>query len=121
MGFISVFHLVLAVIVILLVLIQDSKGGALGAFGGGTSSNSILGPTGTTSFLATLTRWVVIGFAITSVILTNLTSNKGGSALDEVAAPAATAPSVPQNPAAAPAAAPAPTETAPAASPAPKK
>lgn len=96
MGFVSIVHVVLAVIVIILVLIQDSKGGALGAFGGGTSSNSILGPTGTTSFLANLTKWVVVGFALTSIILTNLTSNKGGSALDQIATPEA-ATSVPQN------------------------
>jgi preprotein translocase subunit SecG len=109
-GFVSVIHIILAVIVIILVLIQDSKGGALGAFSGGTSSNSILGPTGTTSFLSNLTKWIVVGFAITSLILTNLTSNKGGSALDKMAQPAAATPAAPQN---APAAA-APVEASPA-------
>lgn len=108
MTFISIVHIILAVVVVILVLIQDSKGGGLGAFsGGGSSSNSLLGPTGATSFLAKVTRWVVIGFAITSVILTNLTSNKGGSALDTlpVAAPQGTAPTNPaaQPPADAPA------------------
>lgn len=99
MGFLSVLHIVFAVIVILLVLIQDSKGGGMGgAFGGGTSSNSLLGPTGATSFLAKLTRYVVIGFAITSIILTNLTSKKGTSALDQVKPPADAAGTVPSNP-----------------------
>lgn len=106
MAFVSIAHIVLAVIVVVLVLIQDSKGGGMGAFGGGGGSNSLLGPTGAPSFLAKLTRWVVIGFAITSVVLTNLTSNKGGSALDAVgtATPEGAAPAnpatAPQNPAA---------------------
>lgn len=100
MGFLSVLHIVFAVVVILLVLIQDSKGGGMGgAFGGGSSgSNSLLGPTGATSFLAKLTRYVVIGFAVTSIILTNLTSKKGTSALDQVKTPADAAGTVPSNP-----------------------
>ncbi len=104
MAFLSILHVVFAFIVILLVLIQDSKGGGMGgAFGGGgAGSNSLLGPTGATSFLNKLTRYVVIGFAITSIILTNLTSKKSVSALDLVKTPdaggsAPSNPSAPQN------------------------
>lgn len=118
MTLVSILHIALALVVIVLVLIQDSKGGGMGgAFGGSSSSaNSLLGATGAPTFLAKLTRYVVVGFAVTSIILTNLSSNKGKSALDGLPpAETGTAPSnpvVPSNPAV-------PTEAAPAEAPQP--
>lgn len=115
MGLVSIVHVVLALFVIILVLIQDSKGGGVGGtFGGGSGSNSILGPTGAPSFLAKMTRYAVILFAVTSIILTNLSAKKEHSALDSIK-PSATAtptPAAPQNPASTPAAPAAPTQPA---------
>lgn len=112
MTFVAILHIIAAVLLIGLVLIQDSKGAMGGSFGGGGSSSSILGPTGAPNFLFKLTRYVVVGFAITSLLLTKFSSEKSGSALDNL--PAASAPAFPAQetaPAQAPAA---PAQTTPA-------
>lgn len=110
--FVAVVHIIFAVLLIVLVLIQDSKGGALGI--GGSTSNSVLGATGGTTLAAQATRVIAVFFAITCIALTYLTASGSGSVLDSVNVPAATAPAQPQT-SSAPAAAttPAPTETKP--------
>lgn len=120
MTFLAVLHIIGAILLIGLVLIQDSKGAMGGSFGGGGgSSSSILGPTGATSFLFKLTKYVVIAFALTSLLLTKFTADQSSSALDDMPASATSAPVVPGTetiPATAPTEAPqAPAETAPAA------
>lgn len=80
MTFVAVIHIVIAIALIGLVLVQDSKGGALG-IGGGTSS-SVLGATGATSLAAQATRIAAIMFAITCVILSVMTSSGSKSVLD---------------------------------------
>ena len=85
MTFVAVLHIIAALLLITLVLIQDSKGAMGGSFGGGGgSSNSILGPTGAPNFLFKMTRYIVLGFAITSLLLTKMSSEKSGSALDDL-------------------------------------
>lgn len=95
--FIAVLHVLVAIILISLVLIQDSKGGgALGIGGGG--SNSILGATGAQTLAAKLTTVAAILFAVTCLTLTYMTSRKQKSVLDTagalpvapISAPAAT-------------------------------
>ncbi len=105
-GVVTTFHIIACLFLIFFVLIQDSKGG--GVFG--TSSQSILGPTGAPTLFAKLTRYTAILFAVTSIILTIQTSPTNRSATDTYVPPAATetAPPVP-NPAAP--AAPAPEKT----------
>lgn len=104
--FIAVLHILVALILISLVLIQDSKGGgALGMGGGG--SNSVLGATGASTLAAKMTRIAAIIFALTSIGLTVLSARQSKSILDKL--PAAAAPVAPTTPAAtteAPAAAP---------------
>lgn len=92
MALLTVFHILAALLLIVLVLIQDSKGAMGGSFGGGGATNSILGPTGAPHFLFKLTRYVVVIFAVTSLLLSKFTSESDESALDRVAPPAATAP-----------------------------
>jgi preprotein translocase subunit SecG len=84
---IATVHIVVAVLLILLVLVQDSKGGA-GMFAGG-SSQSILGATGGATLLAKLSRGTAILFAITCIMLTIYTSRQSNSIVDDVTAPAA--------------------------------
>jgi preprotein translocase subunit SecG len=88
--FVAVVHIIFAVILIALVLVQDSKGGALGI--GGSTSNSVLGATGGTTLATQATRVVAVLFAITCIALTYLTASGTGSVLDQVNLPAATAP-----------------------------
>lgn len=92
---VGIIHVITALVLISLVLLQDSKGGGVGgAFGGGTS-NSVLGATGATTLAQKMTRWAAIIFAITSITLTAL-SRKPKSVVDNLpatataAAPAAT-------------------------------
>jgi len=75
MTFLAFVHIALAVFLIVLVLLQDSKGGALGAFGAGSSS-SVFGSTGGSDFLTTSTKWLAIFFSATCIILAYMTTNQ---------------------------------------------
>ncbi len=109
--FIATLHILVALILVGLVLIQDSKGGGALGMGGGGGSNSVLGATGASTLAAKMTRIVAIIFALTSIGLSILSSQQSKSILDKL--PAASA--APTTPAAAPANA-APVENAPATS-----
>tara|TARA_B100001248_G_scaffold241870_1_gene208914 strand:- start:25306 stop:25674 length:369 start_codon:yes stop_codon:yes gene_type:complete len=78
---ISVIHVIIAVVLVFLVLIQDSKGGGLGMMSGG-GSGSILGTTGADNLVVKMTRWVALAFAFTSVILTIWNAEQGQSVLE---------------------------------------
>lgn len=88
LTFIAIVHLLVAVVLIFLVLIQDSKGGAMGSMLGGGSSNSLLGATGATSFLVKVTRFVAVIFAATCIALTMM-SGSSKSVIDGYLPPAA--------------------------------
>lgn len=89
----TLIHVLIAVLLIGLVLIQDSKGGALG-IGGGSTSNSLLGAGGAQTLAAKATRWVAVIFAITCISLSLWTAKKTQSVVSG-ALPAQQAPAVP--------------------------
>ncbi len=108
---VGIIHVITALVLISLVLLQDSKGdGVGGAFGGGTS-NSVLGATGATTLAQKMTRWAAIVFAVTSISLTALSRRPKSVVEDLPAAPAATAPAAPTDANATPADAAASTTT----------
>ena len=81
-------HLALCVFLVLLVLIQDPKGGAAGGmFGGGGGSNSLFGASGAPSFLAKITRWIAVVFAVSCIAMTIFIKPSSNSVLDGVAVP----------------------------------
>jgi preprotein translocase subunit SecG len=88
LGFVSIFHIVFAVILVTLVLLQDSKGGAMGVFGGGGAS-TVFGASGGTNFLVRATQLVCVFFAFTCIYLTYQTNNKGTSVVEGFVAPPA--------------------------------
>ncbi|MBK9323646.1 MAG: preprotein translocase subunit SecG [Bdellovibrionaceae bacterium] len=95
--FIAILHVLTALVLISLVLIQDSKGdGALGMGGGGGGSNSVFGATGASTLAAKMTRIAAIIFALTSIGLSVLSSQQSKSVLDQApmatSAPTTTAP-----------------------------
>ena len=93
LNFIAVVHIVLAIALIVLVLVQDSKGG--GALGMGGGSNSLLGATGAQTLAAKMTR-VVAGFlALTCLFLTFKASETKRSVLDSTPAQAQVPPMTP--------------------------
>jgi len=66
-------HLVIAVILIALVLLQQGKGADAGAnFGGGSSTGSVFGGSGGSSFMLKLTGVVAAIFFATSLTLAYL-------------------------------------------------
>lgn len=104
MNFVVVLHILIAFSLIVLVLVQDSKGG--GALGIGGGSNSLLGAAGAQTLYARMTRWVALIFSITCIWLSVQVAHESRSVID--------ATPVTSQPAAPPAAAPtAPTETSP--------
>ncbi len=84
--FLTVTHLLVALILIVLVLVQDSKGGSVGGAFGGGGSQSILGATGAATIAQKLTRVVAILFAITCIALTVHSTRKNKSVMDGAAA-----------------------------------
>ncbi len=117
--FLTAVHVLACFGLIVLVLMQDSKGG--GMFSGQSSSNSVLGATGGATLSNNLTKIVSVILAITCLSLAVLMAKSQKSVVDTgvmattpVAAPAVTPP--PATPAetskatTVPAATPAPTE-----------
>lgn len=93
-GFLTVVHILIAISLCALVLVQDSKGG--GALGiGGSGSNSLLGATGAQSLASKLTRYMAIFFAISCVALTYFLAHQNKSVVDQLGTPALTAPANP--------------------------
>lgn len=98
MNFLVVLHILIAVSLIALVLVQDSKGG--GALGMGGGSNSLLGATGAQTLYAKMTRWIALLFGITCIILSIQVAHQTRSVIDDspVAPAPVTAPAPENNP-----------------------
>lgn len=90
-GFLTVVHILIAVALCALVLVQDSKGG--GALGiGGSGSNSLLGATGAQTLAAKLTKYMAILFAVSCVALTYFLAHDNKSVVDQLGTAVITAP-----------------------------
>lgn len=89
----SYLHVLIAIALVLFVLLQDPKGGAMGVFSGGSSSNSFFGASGASNFLTTTTKWLAFLFAGSCLLLTFATSYRGSSVMDNVQSPPSAAPS----------------------------
>jgi preprotein translocase subunit SecG len=77
---ILVVHILAAVGIIGLVLIQHGKGADMGAAFGGGSSGSLFGATGSANFLSRTTAVLAAVFFVTSLVLAYLSANKPKSA-----------------------------------------
>ena len=84
---ILVMHVLVALAVIGLVLLQHGKGADMGSGFGGGSSGSLFGATGSANFLSRATAVLATVFFLTSLGLAYLATNKpksGGGVLDAV-------------------------------------
>lgn len=72
-----VVHLVLAVSIVVLVLLQQGKGADMGAAFGGGSSQSLFGARGSSNFLSRATSIIVTSFFLTSLVLAYLYTRTG--------------------------------------------
>ncbi|MDP2431235.1 MAG: preprotein translocase subunit SecG [Pseudomonadota bacterium] len=71
-----VFHVLVALAVIGLVLMQHGKGADMGAAFGGGSSGSLFGATGSANFMSRTTAVLATAFFLTSMGLTYFSSQK---------------------------------------------
>jgi preprotein translocase subunit SecG len=102
-ALVTTLHVIVALFLIIVVLLQTGKRADLaGAFGGG-GSQTAFGTRGAATVLSRATAWSAGIFMVTSLVLTLLQSGAGPgskSVLDSVPAPATkTAPAVPPAPA----------------------
>ena len=73
---ILVVHVVVALFIIGLVLLQHGKGADMGASFGGGSSGSLFGATGSSNFLSRITAGLATIFFMTSLGLAYIATNK---------------------------------------------
>ena len=81
-------HVILAIILVILVLLQQGKGADAGAVMGAGGANTVFGVGGASSLIVRLTTIIAIAFMLTSVGLVKLALNDGGrgaAKVDEVA------------------------------------
>ena len=88
---ILVIHLVVAVSLIGVVMLQRSEGGALGIGGSGGFTGNLFTARGVGNALTRTTAWLAVAFFCTSIALTVIATHRGsGSVIDSVTPPAAT-------------------------------
>ena len=86
-----VVHVLVALALILIVLLQVGKGQSIGAaFGGASSSQTIFGSRGPATFLSRLTTVAAAVFMITSMSLAYFSAHRGQSSVIMDQTPAAT-------------------------------
>ncbi len=68
-NLIYVLHIAICLIIIALVLVQQGKGANIGATFGQGASGTVFGAAGKANFLARLTKWMVVLFFITSLVM----------------------------------------------------
>jgi preprotein translocase subunit SecG len=119
----SIVHLLVTLGLILIVLLQSGKGADIGAAFGGGSSQTVFGGRGAATFLSKLTTALAILFMLTSLTLTMLASQRGGSTVvgEEAPRPTQSAPRDAGSPAPAAPVSPTPVGQTPAAPAAPVK
>ena len=74
--FVWTAHVLLAVVLIILVLLQHGKGADMGAAFGSGSAGSLFGASGSANFLSRATSMVAAMFFATSMSLTYLSANQ---------------------------------------------
>ena len=79
--FLTVIHVLAALFMILVVLIQGGNQGGIGAAFGGGNSQGVFGASGATSFLGKVTYVVAAVFMVTSVSLTVFQGSSGDTGL----------------------------------------
>jgi preprotein translocase subunit SecG len=75
-SFVIIIHIIVAVALILIVLLQTGKGADMGAAFGGGSSQTLFGGGGASTFLSRLTTFAAIIFMFTSLGLAYLSSHR---------------------------------------------
>jgi preprotein translocase subunit SecG len=115
-----VIHVVVALALVGLVLLQQGKGADVGAAFGSGASGSVFGASGSANFLSRTTAILAVVFFLTSLGLTYFSSQKKTDSKDVLMQPVQDKSLPAQIPAGAPSAPAAPAKSAPAGDPASK-
>ena len=82
---ISLLHVLVAIALVLIVLLQTGRGSEIGAAFGSGASQTLFGSSGTSGFMTRLTTIVVIVFMLTSLVLALMYSRGRMSSSSEAA------------------------------------
>ena len=82
-SLVLVVHVIAALGIIGLVLIQHGKGADMGSGFGGGASNTVFGSGGAGNFLTRMTTWIAIAFFLTSFGLAYVARERSTQALTE--------------------------------------
>ncbi|HEY0839896.1 MAG TPA: preprotein translocase subunit SecG, partial [Vulgatibacter sp.] len=97
---IQILHVLVAIFLVLVILLQAGKGAGIGAAFGGAGSQTVFGGRGAQTFLSKLTSVAAAVFFLTSLTLSFISSTQARSVVEgEHAIPAATT-AAPEAPAA---------------------
>ncbi|MBA4391380.1 MAG: preprotein translocase subunit SecG [Syntrophus sp. (in: bacteria)] len=77
---IAIIHILVAIALILIVLLQTGRGSEIGAAFGGGSSQTLFGSSGSSKFMTKLTTAAVIIFMLTSLSLAIFYKNRESAA-----------------------------------------
>lgn len=80
---ILIFHVILAIALVSIILIQQGKGADIGASFGAGASKNIFGARGANSFIYKLTFWLAFIFFLTSISLAYLASSEKSSSSED--------------------------------------
>ena len=81
----TVIHLVTAIAIVILILLQQGRGADMGAaFGGGGSSQSLFGSRGSATFLSRVTGGLALLFFITALSLAYIYTRESGTTISVV-------------------------------------
>lgn len=80
----TILHILVCAFLVLVILLQQGRGGGMGAAFGGASTQ-VFGGAGAGNFLTRLTEIAAFTFMFTSIILAGLASNRGPSRYEEAA------------------------------------
>jgi preprotein translocase subunit SecG len=84
-SLIVAIHIVVALAIVGLVLIQQGKGADMGASFGSGASQTIFGSAGSGNVLTRSTTWLAIAFFVTSLSLAVLARNRSAAGIEEEA------------------------------------
>ncbi len=101
-GILIFIHILVCISLILVILMQASKGkGLAGAFGGAAMATGVLGARGTATFLSKATTYLAVAFMVNALLLSILSRGIGTSssavqdALQNAPTPAQNLPAIP--------------------------
>lgn len=81
--FLTVIHIIVALFIIFVIIVQGGNSGGVGAAFGGGNSQGVFGASGATSFLGKLTYGAAAIFMLTSIGLTVVQKMSGETGLTE--------------------------------------